>query len=455
MSAGSLTLGGNLSVAVGPLGRNAEGSGSVNTKGKIAAMYSYSKTKGLFGGVSVEGSIILERQDANRLAYGSNLSSKQILSGTFPPPNWAFGLIEEIDRCTGMPGGQKWQSWDEEGEGGGMGWSSPGKERGGYVFGEGVGAGGSPKASPKEGRRRGASVGVFDQSPVRPSPTKRTSSFNPFSSGSSSPKRVGAGMASSENYNAGLTWDSSGPMTSYGNRSRSGSTALRPAIDLEGRARSNSDPRARRGSKKEDSLLADEEYGDASDNTWISEDKGLSGSVAKLRLNGNRSRSNSKASPLASFEEDEYTPYETESAFARRKNGSRLTHEEPDPFGGESSTSGRAFEDYLPSPSPPRPDLQLKAGLTPGVPETGYARAIALFDLPAGQSGDLALKKGGVVYAMDKIGAKGDWWRGMNTSGEVGIFPANYVEVVEIPKEIKGGLTRGELKKRVPDLGFD
>jgi hypothetical protein len=56
---------------------------------------------------------------------------------------------------------------------------------------------------------------------------------------------------------------------------------------------------------------------------------------------------------------------------------------------------------------------------------------------------------------MDKIGAKGDWWRGMNTSGEVGIFPANYVEVVEIPKEIKGGLTRGELKKRVPDLGFD
>lgn len=49
MSAGSLTLGGNLSVAVGPLGRNGEVTGSLNTKGKVAAMYSYSKTKGLFG----------------------------------------------------------------------------------------------------------------------------------------------------------------------------------------------------------------------------------------------------------------------------------------------------------------------------------------------------------------------------------------------------------------------
>ena len=39
MAAGSLTLGGNLSVAVGPLGRNGEALGSVNTKGKVAAMY--------------------------------------------------------------------------------------------------------------------------------------------------------------------------------------------------------------------------------------------------------------------------------------------------------------------------------------------------------------------------------------------------------------------------------
>lgn len=51
MSAGQLSLGGNMSVAVGPLGRNAEGSATLNSKGKAAAIFSYSRTKGIFGGV--------------------------------------------------------------------------------------------------------------------------------------------------------------------------------------------------------------------------------------------------------------------------------------------------------------------------------------------------------------------------------------------------------------------
>lgn len=38
MAAGSLTLGGNMSLAVGPLGRNGEASGAVNSSGKVAAM---------------------------------------------------------------------------------------------------------------------------------------------------------------------------------------------------------------------------------------------------------------------------------------------------------------------------------------------------------------------------------------------------------------------------------
>jgi lipid-binding SYLF domain-containing protein len=39
MAAGSLTLGGNLSIALGPLGRNGEALGSLNTSGKLAAMF--------------------------------------------------------------------------------------------------------------------------------------------------------------------------------------------------------------------------------------------------------------------------------------------------------------------------------------------------------------------------------------------------------------------------------
>lgn len=82
---GTITLGGNVSVAAGPLGRNAEAAASASTGG-VAAVFAYSKTKGLFAGVSVEGSVILERREANRKFYGDNCTSKMILSGRVRPP---------------------------------------------------------------------------------------------------------------------------------------------------------------------------------------------------------------------------------------------------------------------------------------------------------------------------------------------------------------------------------
>lgn len=108
MSSGSLTLGGNLSVAIGPLGRNGEALGSVNSSGKVAAMYSYSKTRGLFGGVSVEGSVIVQRQDANALAYKQDVTAKMLLSGAVPRPEWASSLVRTLEACTGIPGTRRW-----------------------------------------------------------------------------------------------------------------------------------------------------------------------------------------------------------------------------------------------------------------------------------------------------------------------------------------------------------
>ncbi|KAJ1924375.1 DUF500 super, partial [Linderina pennispora] len=64
---GNVTLGGNLSVSAGPIGRSAEASGAIRN---IAPVFSYSKSKGLFAGVSLEGSVILERKDANAKLYG-------------------------------------------------------------------------------------------------------------------------------------------------------------------------------------------------------------------------------------------------------------------------------------------------------------------------------------------------------------------------------------------------
>lgn len=97
-----------MSIALGPLGRNGEASGSLNSSGKMAAMYSYSKTRGLFGGLSLEGSVIVERQDANALSYHADVTAKQLLSGFVDPPEWAMPLIKALEACTGLPGGRQW-----------------------------------------------------------------------------------------------------------------------------------------------------------------------------------------------------------------------------------------------------------------------------------------------------------------------------------------------------------
>ena len=82
---GTITLGGNISVSAGPLGRNAEAAASASAGG-VSAVFAYSKSKGLFAGVSVEGSVIVERREANRKFYGDNCTTKQILSGRIRPP---------------------------------------------------------------------------------------------------------------------------------------------------------------------------------------------------------------------------------------------------------------------------------------------------------------------------------------------------------------------------------
>ncbi|KAJ1979407.1 hypothetical protein H4R33_005726 [Dimargaris cristalligena] len=91
---GNVTLGGNLSVAAGPYGRNAEGNIAV---GHVAPIYSYSKTSGLFVGVSIEGSAIIERKDANAKFYGRKVSAKELLSGTVPPPREADSLYRALN----------------------------------------------------------------------------------------------------------------------------------------------------------------------------------------------------------------------------------------------------------------------------------------------------------------------------------------------------------------------
>lgn len=93
---GSLTLGGNVSLAAGPIGRNAEAAGSASLKG-VAGVFAYSKTKGLFAGVSLEGSAIVERRDANEKLYGQRFTASQLLGGSVRPPPAAGPLMNVLN----------------------------------------------------------------------------------------------------------------------------------------------------------------------------------------------------------------------------------------------------------------------------------------------------------------------------------------------------------------------
>jgi lipid-binding SYLF domain-containing protein len=76
MTSSKVMLGGKASVAAGPLGR----SGEANTDLKLdAEIYSYSKSKGLFAGVSIEGARLAADKKANARYYGQPVTVKQLL----------------------------------------------------------------------------------------------------------------------------------------------------------------------------------------------------------------------------------------------------------------------------------------------------------------------------------------------------------------------------------------
>ncbi|RDA92447.1 hypothetical protein CP533_6418 [Ophiocordyceps camponoti-saundersi (nom. inval.)] len=94
--AGSLTLGGNVSLAAGPIGRSAEADAAASLK-SFSAIYTYCKTKGLFAGISLEGSVIIERRDANEKLYRTRYKAQQILTGSVKPPPEAQPLMDILN----------------------------------------------------------------------------------------------------------------------------------------------------------------------------------------------------------------------------------------------------------------------------------------------------------------------------------------------------------------------
>jgi len=90
---GNVTLGGNLSVAAGPVGRTAEAGVSLQS-----AIYSYSRSQGFFAGVSLEGTVIGVKDDYNQAYYGKPVTAQEILSGKVQVPAGARNLVTVLSK---------------------------------------------------------------------------------------------------------------------------------------------------------------------------------------------------------------------------------------------------------------------------------------------------------------------------------------------------------------------
>ncbi|KAI0747062.1 hypothetical protein C8Q80DRAFT_1179116 [Daedaleopsis nitida] len=445
MSAGSLTLGGNLSVAVGPLGRNGEAIGSLNTSGKVAAMYSYSKTRGLFGGVSIEGSVIVERQDANAQAYRSNVTVKQLLSGAIPPPDWASPLIKTLESSTGMPGGRKWvQEFQSQHS------SAP------YMFGS--------VESP--GNENGPSDAVRYFPDASPTPSNSSGKLSKNKKGKSSSisfppvnwgRRKSGGSYFSDFHDpsrAPEPADANVPTPTLPPEDRPSprlGRALNPATgyfettfqsDFDGaddrlrrhpplgRRTPPPDPSAKLQANREaqDDGMSWEPGSPFNDLPPFSQARSSMSDATSHRRAFSAYAPSSSTGIVGKGAEAGLNPFE---AHGREANG---TDEDLLGLGLGLGTSGSGAalgrSGSLSALGGGKPKITPKAELArPLLPHEGVARAIALYNFAAVQPGDLSFQKGQVITVIEKSDDTNTWWRG-KVDGAEGIFPANFVEVV-------------------------
>jgi len=96
--ASKVKLGGDASVAAGPVGRDASADTDATLRAEILT---YSRARGLFAGVSLEGSTIRPDNGDNRRVYGKEIPARRIvLSGTVPAPPAARQMISTLDART-------------------------------------------------------------------------------------------------------------------------------------------------------------------------------------------------------------------------------------------------------------------------------------------------------------------------------------------------------------------
>jgi lipid-binding SYLF domain-containing protein len=89
------TLGGEGEVAAGPVGRSA----TAQTDAKLTAeILSWSRSRGVFAGISLQGATLREDEDANQALYGKKLTNREIVDKMVPPPPASEHLLSILNR---------------------------------------------------------------------------------------------------------------------------------------------------------------------------------------------------------------------------------------------------------------------------------------------------------------------------------------------------------------------
>lgn len=92
------TIGADASAAAGPVGRTS----SAETDAQLhAEILTYSRTRGLFAGVSLQGATLRPDDDANKDMYGQKMSNQDIVLGSVKEPAAASGLIAALNKYSG------------------------------------------------------------------------------------------------------------------------------------------------------------------------------------------------------------------------------------------------------------------------------------------------------------------------------------------------------------------
>ena len=94
---GKTKLGGNAAAAAGPTGAQATG---YNADAMKADVLTYSRSKGLFAGISLEGASMDTDDDANKDLYGKQMSAKEIISGGQAVIPAAKPLVDALDKAS-------------------------------------------------------------------------------------------------------------------------------------------------------------------------------------------------------------------------------------------------------------------------------------------------------------------------------------------------------------------